>query len=188
MAGIFTMQKHSKIRKVLFPRPCGATGNDAQKLHAPAFAHFCGAVRMQEALYLRNGKRCNDARMQNKTPPGCYAAASGWCFLRSSGSILCREGVRRLYRFRLAVGRPRLGGRFRPGGGLAAGAEATDLRISAAGLDLYRGAEEGEAVMLGTSSGRDLLFTLPIDDVSCCNFRGRYRRRFHSDQSLAFPA
>lgn len=103
-------------------------------------------------------------------------------------SILCREGVRRLYRFRLAVGRPRLGRRFRPGGGLAAGAEATDLRISAAGLDLYRGAEEGEAVMFGSSSGRDLLFTLPIDDVSCCDFRGRYRRRFHSDQSLAFPA
>lgn len=93
-----------------------------------------------------------------------------------------------LYRFRLAVGRPRLGGRFRPGGGLAAGAEATDLRISAAGLDLYRGAEAGEAVMLDISSGKDLLFTLPVDDVSCCNFRGRYRRRFHSDQSLAFPA
>jgi hypothetical protein len=34
------MQKHSKIRNAPFPRPCGATGNDAQKLHAPAFAIF----------------------------------------------------------------------------------------------------------------------------------------------------
>ena len=48
---IFAMQKHSKIRNVPFPRPCGATGNDAQKLHAPAFAHFRGAVLMHEVLY-----------------------------------------------------------------------------------------------------------------------------------------
>ena len=34
-----------------FPRPCGATGNDAQKLHAPAFAHFRGAVLTHEVLY-----------------------------------------------------------------------------------------------------------------------------------------
>ena len=46
----FAMQKHSKIRNVPFPRPYGATGNDAPKLHAPAFAHFRGAVLMHEAL------------------------------------------------------------------------------------------------------------------------------------------
>ena len=33
-----------------FPRPCGATGNDAQKLHAPAFAHFRGAVLRHEVF------------------------------------------------------------------------------------------------------------------------------------------
>jgi hypothetical protein len=44
------MQKHSKIRNAPFPRPCGATGNDAQKLHAPAFAFFHGAVLMHEVL------------------------------------------------------------------------------------------------------------------------------------------
>ena len=32
--GRFSMQMHRKIRNVPFPRPCGATGNDAQKLHA----------------------------------------------------------------------------------------------------------------------------------------------------------
>ena len=50
----------------------------------------------------------------------------------SGRSILCHEGVRLLHRFCLAVGRPCPGGRFRPGGGLAAGAEATDLRLFAA--------------------------------------------------------
>ena len=44
------MQKHSKIKNVPFPRPCGATGNDAQKLHAPEFAHFRGAVLVHEVL------------------------------------------------------------------------------------------------------------------------------------------
>jgi len=39
-----------KIRNVPFPRPCGATGNDAQKLHAPAFAHFRGAVLRHEVF------------------------------------------------------------------------------------------------------------------------------------------
>ena len=47
----FAMQKHSKTRNVPFPRPCGATGNDAQKLHALTFAHFHGAVLMHEVLY-----------------------------------------------------------------------------------------------------------------------------------------
>ena len=51
---LFAMQKHSKIRNVPFPCPCGATGNDAQKLHAPAFAHFRGAVFMHEVLCLKS--------------------------------------------------------------------------------------------------------------------------------------
>ena len=41
----------AKIRNVPFPRPCGATGNDAQKLHAPAFAHFRGAVLRHEVFF-----------------------------------------------------------------------------------------------------------------------------------------
>ena len=40
----------AKIRNVPFPRPCEATGNDAQKLHAPAFAHFRGAVLRHEVF------------------------------------------------------------------------------------------------------------------------------------------
>ena len=40
----------AKIRNVPFPRPCGATGNDAQKLHAPSFAHFRGAVLRHEVF------------------------------------------------------------------------------------------------------------------------------------------
>ena len=44
------MQKHSKIRNVPFPRPCGAPGNDAQKLHAPTFSHFRGAAFLHEVL------------------------------------------------------------------------------------------------------------------------------------------
>lgn len=40
----------AKIRNVPFPRPCGATGNDAQKLHAPAFAHFRGATLRHEVF------------------------------------------------------------------------------------------------------------------------------------------
>jgi len=40
----------AKIRNVPFPRPCEATGNDAQKLHAPTLAHFCGAVLRHEVF------------------------------------------------------------------------------------------------------------------------------------------
>ncbi len=50
----------AKIRNVPFPRPCGATGNDAQKLHAPAFAHFRGAVLTHEVLC--GAIRCVPAR------------------------------------------------------------------------------------------------------------------------------
>ena len=50
--GRFSMQMHRKIRNVPFPRPYGATGNDAQKLHASAFAHFHGAAHMHEVLLL----------------------------------------------------------------------------------------------------------------------------------------
>ena len=44
------MQKHRKIRNVPFPRSCGATGNDAPKLHALAFVHIRGALLMHEVL------------------------------------------------------------------------------------------------------------------------------------------
>ena len=40
----------AKIKNVPFPRPCGATGNDAQKLHASAFAHFRGAMLRHEVF------------------------------------------------------------------------------------------------------------------------------------------
>ena len=46
------MQKHRKIKNVPFPRPCGATGNDARKLHALAFVHVRGALLMHEVLCL----------------------------------------------------------------------------------------------------------------------------------------
>ena len=45
--GLFAMQKHRKIRNVPFPRPCGAAGNDEEKL----FVHVRGALLMQEALW-----------------------------------------------------------------------------------------------------------------------------------------
>ena len=45
--GLFAMQKHSKIRNVPFPRPCGAAGNDEEKL----FVQVRGALLMQEALW-----------------------------------------------------------------------------------------------------------------------------------------
>jgi hypothetical protein len=43
---LFAMQK----RNVPFPRLCGTTGNDAQKLHAPVFAAFPSAARMHGVL------------------------------------------------------------------------------------------------------------------------------------------
>ena len=49
--GLFAMQKHRKIRNVPVPRPYGATGKDARKLHALAFVHVRGALLMQEALW-----------------------------------------------------------------------------------------------------------------------------------------
>ena len=45
--GLFAMQKHRKIRNVPFPRPCGAAGNDEEKL----FVQVRGALFMQEALW-----------------------------------------------------------------------------------------------------------------------------------------
>ena len=45
--GFFAMQKHRKIRNVPVPRPCGAAGNDEEKL----FVHVRGALLMQEALW-----------------------------------------------------------------------------------------------------------------------------------------
>ena len=45
--GLFAMQKHRKIRNVPVSRPCGAAGNDEEKL----FVHVRGALLMQEALW-----------------------------------------------------------------------------------------------------------------------------------------
>ncbi|MFQ9103966.1 MAG: hypothetical protein ACLR40_08475 [Oscillospiraceae bacterium] len=50
--GILLCKSIAKIRNVPFPRPCGATGNDAQKLHAQAFARFRGAAFLREVLIL----------------------------------------------------------------------------------------------------------------------------------------
>ena len=44
----FAMQKHRRMKNVRFPRPCGATGNDTRKLHAPALRIFmarCSCVK-----------------------------------------------------------------------------------------------------------------------------------------------
>ena len=48
---LFSMHTHRKKKKCAISSPCGATGNDAQKLHAYAFAHFRSAVLMHEVLY-----------------------------------------------------------------------------------------------------------------------------------------
>jgi len=45
------MQKHNKIGNMPFPRPCWATGKDAQNLHVLAFAHVRGAAFLHEVLY-----------------------------------------------------------------------------------------------------------------------------------------
>ena len=64
------MQKHSKTRNVPFPRPCGATGNDAQKLHAYVFAHFRGAVLMHEVLYPKSGGFSNESTRSRQSITG----------------------------------------------------------------------------------------------------------------------
>lgn len=47
----FVIQKHSKYKKCAISGcPCGATGKDVQKLHVVAFAHYRGAVLVQEVL------------------------------------------------------------------------------------------------------------------------------------------
>ena len=46
----FCYVKHSKNLNVPFPRPFGATGNDARKLHAHGFARFCGVLSAHEVL------------------------------------------------------------------------------------------------------------------------------------------
>ena len=53
IGSILLCKNIAKLRNVPFPRPFGATGNDAQKLHAPAFMHFCGAMRMHEVLHAK---------------------------------------------------------------------------------------------------------------------------------------
>ena len=53
---VFSMQKHRKTRNVPFPRPCGATGNDAQKTSCTGICAFswCGAHARSFMLYLAN--------------------------------------------------------------------------------------------------------------------------------------
>ena len=46
----FCYVKHSKNLNVPFPRPFGATGNDARKLHAHGFARFRGVLSAHEVL------------------------------------------------------------------------------------------------------------------------------------------
>ena len=47
---MFCYVKHSKYLNVPFPRPFGATGNDARKLHTHGFARFRGALSAHEVL------------------------------------------------------------------------------------------------------------------------------------------
>ena len=47
---LFVIQKHSKHKKCAISSPLWATGNDVQKLHGLVFAHYCGAVLVQEVL------------------------------------------------------------------------------------------------------------------------------------------
>lgn len=49
-ACILLCKSIANIRNVSSPHPCGATGNDARKLHAYAFAHFRGAAFLLEVL------------------------------------------------------------------------------------------------------------------------------------------
>ena len=48
----FCYVKHSKNLNVPFPRPFGATGNDARKLHAHGFARFRGVLSAHEVFRL----------------------------------------------------------------------------------------------------------------------------------------
>lgn len=50
LAGLLGVQTHSKMDNVPFSSPCGGPENDAQTLHALAFAQFWGAVLTREAL------------------------------------------------------------------------------------------------------------------------------------------
>ena len=81
----FAMQKHSKIRNVPFPRTCGATGNDAQKLHAPAFTYFRGAVLMHEVS-------CRQERPANRALLPVLSFAQSYSTLLpglSGGQLAC---------------------------------------------------------------------------------------------------
>ena len=105
----FAMQKHSKIRNVPFPRTCGATGNDAQKLHAPAFTYFRGAVLMHEAS-------CRQERPANRALLPVLSFAQSYSTLLpglSGGQLDCSwrrtwelhpsEGLSELHRLLVSV-------------------------------------------------------------------------------------
>ena len=69
------MQTHGKNRYVPFPRPCGATGKNAQKLHAPAFVHFCGAVLVALEALKQNG---NEVHIYSDSSYVVKAVEEGW--------------------------------------------------------------------------------------------------------------
>ena len=49
-SAFFVIQKHSKHKKCAISSPLWTTRNDVQKLHGLVFAHYCGAVLVQEVL------------------------------------------------------------------------------------------------------------------------------------------
>ena len=73
----FAMQKHRSTRNVPFPRPCGTTGNDAQKLHASAFAYFGGTISRMKSYTHTQFHMAVKASMSSPpaTPPEATASA-----------------------------------------------------------------------------------------------------------------
>lgn len=100
------MQKHSKIRNVPFPRPCGATGKDARKLHALAFLHFvvrCPSMKFYEVfchLPENPNKRDTVHSIAHRIPfvsnfIGSYRYRSSFC---QRASPFCFSSVRKARR------------------------------------------------------------------------------------------
>ena len=53
ISSVFCYVKHSENMNVPFPRPFGATGNDARKLHAHGFARFRGVLSAHKVFSLK---------------------------------------------------------------------------------------------------------------------------------------
>jgi len=68
----------AKIRNVPFPRPCGATGNDTQKLHAPAFAHFRGAMLRHEVFCPFSAEHAANQAAGFSTKSAAFFRLSSW--------------------------------------------------------------------------------------------------------------